>query len=681
VTSWVRDVCRSSVPLTLRARSAGRVLALGGLALAVGAGASAASGAVAPPLPTAYAPGAVSPPLPADLAVRLPDPAWLPGLAPAPARSLSSGRALLALVLSDPARRAEGLRRLARAGFVGGVVRDFTPDGTLPGAVPVRAWAARLATPAGAAYALRTASWALRAAPAARPARTKEADGLAGARLVEARSSGKTVTTLLFTSGSWLFGLSAAGAMEGAAPLAALAARLAAAQPLRAAAAGAARSLPVDARLRGALAAARVRVGRAPRPVAPIAGSVHAATLGGQRWAIADFPGAGSGLEVFQAPAVGPWSALGDPGGPGCPRLPRAVQAVFGLAPACPGGATAVVRPDDPDALPEGASAFQGIGMWVWYVAKAGGVDGIIRRAQESGIRTVYVKAADGVRPWGQWARAVPALRAAGLRVCAWQYVYPNRPVAQAALAGRQISRGADCFVIDAEAEFEGGAYEGAKYRAARRYLAALRAEVGQEYPVGMTSFAYPDRHRTFPYSAWLEPPDGAQVNLPQIYWKAFRVDAGRATDRTYRWNALYGAPIMPIGGTFLGERPADLLTFRCRVAAYGSSGASYWSWQDTRAAQWLVLGAATECPAPALRPLPYPTLSRGSRGDPVVWLQARLRVWGLPVGRDGAFGAETRAAVRAFQREQGLPVTGRADPATWRLLLQPPLAQQAERP
>ena len=240
------------------------------------------------------------------------------------------------------------------------------------------------------------------------------------------------------------------------------------------------------------------------------------------------------------------------------------------------------------------------------------------------------------------------------------------------------MARGADCLVVDAESEFEGGAYEGAKYRAARRYLAALRVAVGQDYPVGMTSFAYTDYHRTFPYSAWFEGPNGAQVDLPQIYWKAFRAGAARATDRTYRWNALYGVPVMPIGGTFLGERPSDLLAFRCRVAAYGSSGASYWSWQDTRAAQWPVLGRTTSCPEPTLRPLPYPTLGRGARGDAVVWLQARLRAWGLPVARDGAFGAETRAGVRAFQREQGLAVTGRADAPTWRLLLQPPDARQA---
>lgn len=626
----------------------------------------------------AYAPGGPGPPLTADLAVRLPDPSWLPGLAPGPARTLATGSDLLALVLSAPSGRTEGLRRLARAAFVGGVVRDFTPDGTVAGAVPVRAWAARFASPGGAAYALRTASWALRLAPAARPAREAEVDGLPGGDLVEARSGGGPVTTLLVTVGSWLFALSSPVTLDAAAPLAATALRLAGAQPPEAAPAGAARPLAVSAALRTALAQARVAIGRARAPVAPIAGSVQAALLGTQGWAIADFPGAASGLEVFRTGAGGGWYALGDAGGPGCPRLPRAVQAVFGLAPACPGGPTAVVRPGDPDALPDGATAFQGIGMWIWYVAKSGGVDGIIGRARVSGIRTVFIKAADGPHPWGQWARAVRPLRAAGLQVCAWQYVYPSRPAAQAALAARQIARGADCFVIDAEAEFEGGAYEGAKYRAARRYLAALRAAIGPDYPVGMTSFAYPDYHRTFPYSVWLEPPNGAQVNLPQIYWKAFRAGAARATDRTYRWNDPYGAPIMPIGGTFLGERPADLLAFRCRVGAYGSSGASYWSWQDTRPGQWPVLGSATDCPEPVQRPLPYPTLARGARGDPVVWLQARLRAWGLPVRRDGGFGAETRAGVSAFQREQGLAVTGRADAATWRLLLQPPDIQQA---
>lgn len=67
--------------------------------------------------------------------------------------------------------------------------------------------------------------------------------------------------------------------------------------------------------------------------------------------------------------------------------------------------------------------------------------------------------------------------------------------------------------------------------------------------------------------------------------------------------------------------------------------------------------------PAPAL---PAP----GQRGGPVRELQARL--WTLGHFRQkptGYYGEVTAAAVSAFQRARGLPVSGRTDAATWRRL------------
>jgi peptidoglycan hydrolase-like protein with peptidoglycan-binding domain len=67
-------------------------------------------------------------------------------------------------------------------------------------------------------------------------------------------------------------------------------------------------------------------------------------------------------------------------------------------------------------------------------------------------------------------------------------------------------------------------------------------------------------------------------------------------------------------------------------------------------------------------------TLERGMRGDGVSALQRALMAVGLSsqnpgmalgAGADGIFGRETEASVRAFQRANGLPETGRADPAT----------------
>src|SRR3954451_8866063 len=136
-----------------------------------------------------------------------------------------------------------------------------------------------------------------------------------------------------------------------------------------------------------------------------------------------------------------------------------------------------------PPTLPPSGTAFDGGGMWIWYVNKASGgdPDAIIAQAQAHGVSTVFVKSGDGGSYWSQFSPAlVGALKAGGLRVCAWQYVYGSNPSAEAAVAVRAVTEGgADCFVIDAESEYEG------RYSQATTYVTRLRAAVGDSYPLG----------------------------------------------------------------------------------------------------------------------------------------------------------------------------------------------------
>ncbi|HWN73409.1 MAG TPA: hypothetical protein VNN15_06345, partial [Solirubrobacterales bacterium] len=161
-------------------------------------------------------------------------------------------------------------------------------------------------------------------------------------------------------------------------------------------------------------------------------------------------------------------------------------------------------------------TAFDRQGMWVWYVShsEGGSIGAIVARAKANDIGTVYVKAADGGGAWSQFSRGlVQALHRAGLDVCAWQFVYGDSPVAEARVAAAAVAKGADCFVIDAEADYEG------KYAAADRYVRTLRARIGATFPVALAGFPYVDYHPSFPYSVFFGP-GGAQFNQPQMYWK-----------------------------------------------------------------------------------------------------------------------------------------------------------------
>lgn len=63
------------------------------------------------------------------------------------------------------------------------------------------------------------------------------------------------------------------------------------------------------------------------------------------------------------------------------------------------------------------------------------------------------------------------------------------------------------------------------------------------------------------------------------------------------------------------------------------------------------------------------PTLRMGNRGSAVAFVQNLLRQRGYNVRVDGIFGSATRNAVRVFQRNNNLSMTGMVDDGTWRAL------------
>ncbi len=319
---------------------------------------------------------------------------------------------------------------------------------------------------------------------------------------------------------------------------------------------------------------------------------------------------------------------------------------------------------------PGGASAFDGNGMWIWYVSRSQGGDpaAIAAQARSHGIGTVYIKSADGTGAWSQFnATTVAALKAAGLRVCAWQFVYGTNPVGEAQTGAAAQAAGADCFVIDAE-----GAYEG-KYAQAQQYMTKLRQLLGASFPIGLTSFPYVDYHPAEPYSVFLGP-GGATFNLPQVYWKTIGDTVDASLAHTYEWNRPFATGIFPLGQTYDGPPAADVERFRQLSGAYGARGLSWWDWQEASASDWSALSAPV---APvAAPPTLWPTLAAGSggkvgsKGDLVVWAQEHLNGAGYPITVDGQYGGGTASAVSAFQSASGLPVTGKVDAATWPVLL-----------
>lgn len=67
--------------------------------------------------------------------------------------------------------------------------------------------------------------------------------------------------------------------------------------------------------------------------------------------------------------------------------------------------------------------------------------------------------------------------------------------------------------------------------------------------------------------------------------------------------------------------------------------------------------------------PATYPTLKSGSTGESVKELQQKLNTKGYSLACDGIFGAKTLAAVKTFQKVNGLVVDGIVGAKTWAAL------------
>jgi hypothetical protein len=312
-----------------------------------------------------------------------------------------------------------------------------------------------------------------------------------------------------------------------------------------------------------------------------------------------------------------------------------------------------------PSSLPR---AFAGPALWVRETSPLKTGEQLVVEASRAGVRTLYVKAGDGVTPELRFSsELVGEMRSAGATVCAWMFAYGSAPTAEAAVAVAAVRAGAQCLVVDAEGQYD------KLYGAAQQFVHALRSQLGAHFPIGLAGQAEVAQHPTFPYSVFLGP--GAfNVAMPQVYWRDFGVSVDSAFAATIGINSIYGRPVLPVGQLFNSPQPRELLRFRTLAAAYGPGG---WSFYDLDVAQPQQLAAL----APPLRrihrrAIAQPTLRPGADGDDVVQAQELLNAAGahLPVG--GFFGAVTARAVTSFQARRHLRATGVIDTATWKVLL-----------
>src|SRR5579884_1112572 len=196
-------------------------------------------------------------------------------------------------------------------------------------------------------------------------------------------------------------------------------------------------------------------------------------------------------------------------------------------------------------------------------------------------------------------------------------------------------------------------------------------------FPVGLASFPYVDYHPAFPYSVFLGL-DGAQYNVPQMYWPDIRTSVSQVYTHTYDSGGVFDRPVEPLGEVAGNPPFSQVSLFREMSRPYGATMVSWWDWQVSSLGEWQAISAPLGTLGgfvPSYAPPVLTVASEGGiwAGDLVVWAQEHLVQAGESVQIDGDFGSKTQAAVRQFQAAHHLPVTGMIDRWTWSALLRYP--------
>jgi hypothetical protein len=203
----------------------------------------------------------------------------------------------------------------------------------------------------------------------------------------------------------------------------------------------------------------------------------------------------------------------------------------------------------------------------------------------------------------------------------------------------------------------------------AQTYIRTLRKLIGRRFPLALAGFPWVDYHPSFPYSVFLGL-HGAQVNVPQMYWRAIGTSVKNVYAHTYEWNEIYQRPIAPLGQLYGSPPSQQIRQFRAISRYYKASGTSWWDWQSAGSAQWRAVAQPVGPIRGFVAQRAAVTVGPGSEGDWVVWAQEHLLTAGYKLTINGDYDSQTTTAVEDFQSAHGLPVSGSIDAQTWDALL-----------
>lgn len=241
-----------------------------------------------------------------------------------------------------------------------------------------------------------------------------------------------------------------------------------------------------------------------------------------------------------------------------------------------------------------------GNGMFIWLIERCegGNSERITQAVKSAGLSHVLIKVSNGIAINNGGVPVlkplVEMLQGAGVEVWGWPYVYGNAPAEEAQLAARRIlDLGMDGLVVNAETEYKGRATQAATFMTTvRRMLPDMR--------IGLSSYRYPQYHRTFPFKQFLEKCDFA---MPQVYWMQATNAGSQLISTLNAYDTLYKEigfrrPVFPTGAAFSehgwSAKPAEIKEFIQVRQELGLPGQNWWEYYEARHQQPALWEAAT---------------------------------------------------------------------------------------
>jgi hypothetical protein len=233
----------------------------------------------------------------------------------------------------------------------------------------------------------------------------------------------------------------------------------------------------------------------------------------------------------------------------------------------------------------------RGKGFFIWKLTQAekGNPAQIAATAKSAGLSHVSIKIADGKYPYhGEYGNprdyvspTVEALRAEGIQVWGWHYVYGDDPYGEADIAIRRAQQyNIDLYAIDAEKEYKAPG----KSVAASRYMSRLRSAL-PNLPIALCSYRFPSLHPELPWKVFL---DQCDYSMPQVYWMA-KHDPALQLEHCYQeyQTRVPPRPLIPVGAAFreAGWQPTvnDVQEFLQKAQELNLSAVTFWEWVDAR--------------------------------------------------------------------------------------------------